>query len=196
MKRNELLDRMIDHAEGTLSAEQAAELDALLDRSPGLREEMRTIRAAFAHLNSAPQDTVPDRYFSDFLPRLHERLVKSSAGFRWSLPSFTEWLVRPVLTAAGILLFVTAYSSFDPQPASSPLYDVVKEFAQEELTAVVNDPSVIITGNEEGSSELTLESGVFGDDDAQVQTENDLSSLLEEQELEQVVKQLETRTIQ
>lgn len=187
---------MIDHAEGTLSAEQAAELDALLDRTPELREEMRVIRETFRQLNSAPQETVPVRYFNDFLPRLHDRLAKSSNGFRWTVPSFAEWLLRPAMAAAGAVLFVTAYSSFNPRPAESPLYEVVKEFAQEELTAALTEPWLIGAENEAGNAELTLDSGVFGVDDGQMQSENDLSALLEEHELEQVVKQLETRSIQ
>jgi anti-sigma-K factor RskA len=187
---------LIDYAEGTLPKDQLADLEALLEHSADARRELDLIRSAFQQLNAAPDVSVPDHYFSAFLPRLRQRIEKRSFRTWWTIPAYVETLFRPAMAAAGLVILVASYQLFEPQPTGSPLYDLVRDCAQDELSAVLNEPSVFATVSDETIGEVSLGSEAFGADISQYQSENDLSVLLEEKEFEQVVQQLETKGIQ
>jgi hypothetical protein len=187
---------LIDYAEGMLPKEQAAEMESFLSRSPDAREELAVIRSAFQQLNELPAGSVPDHYFSNFLPRLRENLEHGRRRREWNIPAFMEWLVRPAMVAAGLLVFITAYRSFEPRATASPIYDLVSEFAQDEINALLNEPLLVDIGSDDASVEIPLGSEAFGADGSQYQSENDLTTSLEEQDLEQVVQRLETKARQ
>ncbi|MFA6440448.1 MAG: hypothetical protein WCX28_14165 [Bacteriovoracaceae bacterium] len=184
---------LIEYAEGTLPKEQTAKLEALLDRSPEAREELEIIRSAFQRLNGAPSDSVPDHYFSNFLPQLRQKIDHGQVNIRWSIPRFFEPLIRPAMIAVGVVIFVSAYRSLEPQTTSSPIYNLISEFAPEEIVVVLNEPSIFAYSGDESTVEVALNSEVFGLDPSQFQSESDLSTALEDQDFEQVVQQLEMR---
>lgn len=187
---------LIDYAEGMLPKEQAAEMESFLAGSPEAREELAVIRSAFQQLNDLPSGSVPDHYFTNFLPRLRENLERGNGRRQWNIPAFMEWLIRPAMMAAGLFIFITAYRSFEPQATSSPVYDLVSEFAQDEINALLNEPLLVDVGSDDDAVNIPLSSEAFGADVSQYQTENDLSASLEEQDLEQVVQRLEKKAIQ
>lgn len=182
---------LIDLAEGTLSADRAAAAETLLENSAEARADLALLRRALEGLTAMPAGEVPSHYFADFLPRLRNRLAVPEERSRWTIPSFAGFLLRPALAAAAALLFVTSYSAFEPEPSASPLYDMFREAAVEEITSLMDDPTLLFSASDDAMVEVTLSDDMFGVTAEQYQSVSDLNAAMDEQELEQLVDQLE-----
>jgi hypothetical protein len=196
MNAEERQSKLIEYAEGTLPKEQTADVEAWLNQSPDARKDLEIIHSAFRQLNDAPAGTVPDHYFTNFLPLLRQKIEHGRSRTIWTIPEFIERLIRPAMVVVGLILFVTAYRSFEPQQSVSPLYDLMREFAQEEISVVLDESPLLVSTVDESMSAVVSDPELLSDDAIQYQSENDLLVLLEEQDLEQVVQHLETRVIQ
>ncbi|NUN69950.1 MAG: hypothetical protein HUU02_09600 [Bacteroidetes bacterium] len=183
---------LIDLAEGTLTGERAAAAAALLERSETARADLALIRSALEELGAAPSGTVPAHYFADFLPRLRSRIEENGRRGRWVLPAFTDLLVRPVMAAAAVLVFFVSYSAFEPQPSSSPLYDLFRTAAMEEIAGLKLDHTLLASTGEMAVVDLTLSEEAFGLNADHYQSVSELDAALEENEMQQIVDQLET----
>ncbi len=182
---------LIDLAEGTLSAERAAMAAALLEHSADARADLALIRSALTGLTAMPAGDVPSHYFADFLPRLRNRLTLPEQRFRWAIPSFADLLLRPAMAAAAALVLVISYSAFEPQPSASPLYDMFREAALEEVAALLDDPTLLFSATDDAMVEVALSDDAFGVTAEHYQTVSDMNAAMDEQELEQIVDQLE-----
>lgn len=187
---------LIDLAEGTLTGERAADVAALLEHSAEAREELMLMRAALEGLNAAPSGTVPPHYFSDFMPRLRRRIEDGDMPYRWSIPAFAELLVRPMMGLTAAIVLVVCYAAFEPQGSSAPLYEMFHEAAMEEITMLQEDSSLLSSLTDDAATDLTLSEEAFGLSTEQYQSVSDLNNILEEQELDQIVKHLEATVTQ
>ena len=186
---------LIDYAEGMLTSEQREEADRLLALSPELREELEIIRSAFSGLQETVQDTVPEFYFSTFLPRLRQQIDSGKEFSGWSIPYFVESVFRPVVALSIVFVMFTAYQAFHPETLQSPVYALINDCAQEEISDVVNGVVAFPTVESENLFETTLDLESFGIDLFQTQSESELTALLGEQGLEQVMQNLENSSI-
>ena len=191
--RHELL---IDYAEGVLTAEQREEADRLLAQSPELQEELEIIRSAFVGLQDSLQDDVPEHYFSTFLPRIRQRIDNGREFSGWSIPRFVESVLRPLVAVGVVTVLFIAYQSFNPGSLQSPIYAMMSDCTQEEIADVVGSVAAFPTVESENLLDTSLNMEAFGIDLSQTQSESELTALLGEQGLEQVMKNLENGSIE
>lgn len=194
MKTDKLHELLIEYAEGTLSSERKADVDNMLVDSAELRREVELLRSVFHVLQTEDEGSVPDHYFTNFLPRLREILGRGEGYSPWSLFRLLKLLSQPVLALMVVFSLYGLYQSFSPDMNPSSIYSLVKEFEQNEITAIVEESSLFTSSASESNLENRLPGELFGIDPANYQTENEMFALLEEQDAEKVVERLQ-RTV-
>ncbi|MFA5832264.1 MAG: hypothetical protein WDA22_02200 [Bacteroidota bacterium] len=195
MKSKELHEVLIDYVEGTLSTEKKNEVDLMLTASPEMREEIELLKETFTVLQTEEVSPVPEHYFTNFLPQIREKIDNGENYTFWSIPEWIHSFLRPVMAAIVILTLYGLYYSFNPESISSPIYSLVSEFEQNEITMLMEETSALTLSTAENLLDTKVSDELFGIDASTYQTENEVFALLEEQEAEQVVELFQKNTI-
>ena len=190
MNVDERHEALIEYAEGTISGGRKEEVDALLANSYELRNELELLRSVFQELQNEDEGSVPEHYFTNFLPKIRKKLDAGAEYSYWSIPGFLQSFLQPALVVIIMVSLYGLYQTFNPDLSPSPIYALVNEFEQNEIMALVNESSSYASNNEV-VFETKLPNELFGIYASNYQTENEMFSLLDEHEAEQVVERIQ-----
>ena len=191
MKIEELHELLIEYAEGTLPADRKMEAETLLSATPELRHDVEFLQSTFRNLQSDEPGSVPDHYFTNFLPRVREKLEKGVEYSHWSVPQMLQSLFQPAVAVMIVVAMAGLYRSFSPETAPSTIYTLVNEIEQNEISAFINEASPISSSTSENIFVAKLPNELLGIDPSNYQTENEVFALLEDQEAELVVDRIQ-----
>ncbi len=210
MNENELHERLIDYVEGNISPEHKSEIESYLSKSPQMQNELDIIQSALNDLRSISDENVPPHYFSNFLPRLRERLESGKIQLPMFLPEWVRVFAAPVIVSMLVFSMIIMYQSFKPVELQSPIYSMVNDMERTEINSIVDEttdfgtiPGMIrsvenISGDiSNGTSiESTLTEDLLVLDVSAYQTENELLSDMGDQDVEQVLELLDKPSVQ
>ncbi len=191
MNANELHELLIGYAEGTLSPDRKTDVERMLLNSPELQSEVELLHSVFQELNTEVERSVPNHYFTNFLPRLRDKLEGGSVHSYWSFKKLLHMLYQPALAMLIVVSFYGLYHSFSPEVSQSSIYTLVKEFEQSEIIVAIDETSLFTANTAENIMETKLTGELFGIDPTVYQTENEVFAMLEEQDAEQVVERIQ-----
>lgn len=198
MKRDKVYQLLIDYAEGTIDQSLKPAIEAELNKSAALRDELVLLRNAFAQLQHYEANDAPSHYFTTFLPRLRERIESQSRWKRFVIPLWVEKIAAPA-TALFVLAFIAGlYSVFLPNDTKSVIDSVVRQSEAEEVerlmavdapfsfTSNIVSTPIVVNDNiiiRELLTSLSLYDNVVND--------TQILAQLDEQDIEQIVQQLD-----
>lgn len=198
MERDELYQLLIDYAEGTLDPSLKPAIEAELNKSAALRDELAVLQNTFAQLQHYEANDVPAQYFTTLLPRIRERIESHSRWKRFFIPLWVEKFAAPA-TALCVLMFIAGlYIVFLPDNARPAIYSVVRQSEPEEVEQLMifdtpfgstsNFSSTPIVVNDNIiMREFLMTSSIYDN----VVNDTQILAQLDEQEIEQIVQQLE-----
>lgn len=204
MNRNELYGLVIEYAEGTLDASRKAEVEKLLLDNPELRNDLESIRLAFGELQHEQEMKAPEFYFSNFLPRVRERIEEDSRFTMQFIPSWLQPIIVPAVILIVLLSFAGLYESLKPEHRQSPVYSIVNEIEPskiDEVTDYLAGFDLSIPGRTTHSELLAenFDQTLFADDIIASNTlyenvmyDNQILSQLEENDIEYILEQLKS----
>jgi len=142
MLNDELKILLVEYAEGALDSSRKKVVEEQLKDSAELRRELQLIQNAFAQLLAVEGQQAPPHYFSNFLPRLREKLSHKRIGFWEAIPLR---LKRSWVPAGAVLLIgigIGLYYLLNPARGHQQLYEIVKEINQTDLDDVISNESL------------------------------------------------------
>jgi hypothetical protein len=210
MNENELHEHLIDYVEGNISPEQKGEIESLILRSPQVQNDLDIIRLAMNGLQTVSEDDVPVHYFTNFLPRLRERLDADVLRLPVILPVWLRFMNTSFAASLVIVSIVLMYQSFKPEELNSPIFSMANEIDRLEIISLVDETSDygttagIIRGAESFIGDISninvvesrLTEDLFVLDVSSYQSENELFSDMGDIEIEKVLDRLDRATIQ
>jgi len=124
---------LIDYAEGILTPEQKIKLEELLYVSPEMRNDLKLIQFAMTELRSVSGEKVPEHYFTNFLPRLREKIdTKIQYQYKF-IPFWAKTIISPMMVIMLVVSLFSLYQILKPEHYVSPLYSVVKDMDVSDL---------------------------------------------------------------
>lgn len=210
MNENELHERIIDYVEGNISSELKSEIESFIAKSPQIQNEVDLIQSAFTELRNSTDDNVPSYYFSNFLPRLRERLENGKVHIPISIPELARLFAAPSIVAIVVLSLVTMYQIFRPEEKQSSIYSLVNGMEQTDINLLTIETTDFGTTIEvfraadifavDIANITAIESKLTEDllvlDVSVYQNENELLSDMGDQEAEQVLQLLDKPNVQ
>ncbi len=210
MNENKVHERLIDYIEGNIPHEEKVEIESLLKKSPQMQNELDLIQAVFTELRHTSDENVPTHYFTNFLPRLRERLESGKIHSPFFIPEWYRLFTTPLVVSAIVLLIAIMYQSFKPEELYSPIYSMVNNMERAEINSIVDDtpdfissPGIIrntenllgdISNANVIESKFTEELLVL--DVSSYQSEHELISDMGDKEIEQVLDRLDKPNVQ
>ena len=130
--------------EGALSQEEREAAERHVTTCERCTNDLRLIDEAFESLRNVDDEDVPTHYFTNLLPRIHERLEQQpalSSGF--ALPLWVQRFLAPVSAVAVLVCMIGMYVLFSPvsDTAQFHLRDIVSELPEEEIDGVAESVS-------------------------------------------------------
>ncbi len=210
MNENELHERLIDYVEGNISPEQKTEIEAFLTKSPQMQNEFDLIQSALTELSSISDEDVPNHYFSNFLPRLRDRLESGKVHLPMFIPEWYRLFSAPLIVSAIVLSIIIMYQTFNPEQIHSSIYSLVNDMERSEMNYIVDESSDFVLSSKntrnadilfsDVSSVRIIESKLTEDllvlDVSSYQSEHELISNLGDKEIEQVLDRLDKPNVQ
>lgn len=209
MNENELHEQLMDYVEGNISSRQKAEVESSLSKSPQMQNDLELIQSALNDLRNIPIEDVPPHYFTNFLPRLRQRLDSGNVHLPFLIPDWFRFFSAPAVVSVFVISIVLMYQSFRPEELQSPIFSMVNSMERMDINSIVDEtadlestPGVIRSiENLAGdiSSINAIESKFSEDllvlDVSNYQTDHELLSDMSDREIEQVLDRLDMPTI-
>ncbi|MEW5799480.1 MAG: hypothetical protein AB1728_10805 [Bacteroidota bacterium] len=202
MNNNELNRLLIDYAEGTLDETGRKRVEQELKKSHQLRTDLDILRSTLDHLQHQDEENVPSHYFSNFLPRLRERLDEKRVFNRFTIPLWLQKIAVPVSTTVIIFSMIGLYNLLMPDTSLQVLSSIVRETEQADVEQMIaNSTPIGITITSVPTStidsqviaeELLVSASLFD----YVVSDSQILSQLDEQDVELIVQRLVTGSIQ
>lgn len=204
MNETELHEHLIDYVEGNISPEQKIEMESLLQQSPHLQIELDLIQSALDGLRDTSDEDVPTHYFSNFLPRLRDRIDSRTIQMPIFIPEWFRLFAAFSVVSAIVFSIGIMYQSFKPEELHSPIYSMVSDMDRAEINSIADETTEY--GSNSGinnsienligdvpnasviESKLTEDLLVF--DISSYQSEHELLSDMGDKEIEQVLDRL------
>jgi hypothetical protein len=209
MSKNELHEHLIDYVEGNISFEQKVEIESLLRKSPQMQNELALMQTVFNELRNTSDEIVPTHYFSNFLPRLRERLESGKVHVPMFIPEWIRFFAVPSIVSVIVVSIGIMYQSFKPEELRSPIYSMVMDMERTEVNSIVDETTNFesnygIIRNIENlvgdianaavvDSKLTEDLLVL--DVSSYQSEHELFSDMGDKEIEQVIDRLDNPSV-
>lgn len=139
MRRDQLYGLLVEYAEGTLDDIQKRQVEEVLRESPELQGDLELLRDTFSALQEMQVQPSPAHYFSNFLPRLRQRIDGSRPKFIAAIPGFSRAMKIPALAVIITACTIGVYLLLPPANADEPIYSIIKEIQQEETQEISID---------------------------------------------------------
>jgi anti-sigma factor RsiW len=128
---------LIDYLENVLEEPERRRIADHLDICEECRADMETIASVLSGLRSAPVDAPPKAYFTNFLPRLRERLVKKQTRQ-------SAWYLRAGFFAAPAISLMILIFLFSKAPeldrssvAEANLRPIISNLSSDDIAEVM-----------------------------------------------------------
>ncbi len=147
MDCDEIQYLLVGLREGTISPEQREVVDRHIATCARCIKDLELIDEAFESLRNVENDEVPNHYFTNLLPRIHQRLEQRherALGFSaFALPGWVQRFLAPVSAAAVLSCMIALYGLFNPiaDRMQLPLREIVSELPKEEIDGVAESMS-------------------------------------------------------
>ncbi len=119
-----------EFARGKLSVGEATSVAAHLSTCDSCANESNELKALFAVLDRSIVAQPSDAYWSSFIPRLHERIGRSTAS--WVIPEQLR-IALPASIAILLVFLVSRYDSLESSHESQQIHSIVHELAASDL---------------------------------------------------------------
>ena len=142
---------LTEYFEGTISAEDRKLVEEHLASCKQCARDAQLITEAFDALRDVAEDSVPENYFVNLVPRIHERLERRRRFVLASfIPAWMEEVLAPVSALSVVASLVALFFVFAPATVdvSSPLKSIVSEMQNDDaiaLTELITSPDVAQT---------------------------------------------------
>ncbi|MDD8018455.1 MAG: hypothetical protein PHP42_08780 [Bacteroidota bacterium] len=133
MKHDEAFELLIEYAEGTLDDSRIKEVEKMLLEFPERRGELELLRHAFDELQKNEDTDIPSHYFTNFLPRLQDKIHQGTESKFQFIPSWLQTAIAPLVVLCIISSLVGLYQSLKPDEFSSAIYTIVKDIDQNQI---------------------------------------------------------------
>ncbi len=148
MKRDEVIELLVDYAEGHLRSEKKKFVETILEHSSQAREDLEIIKKAYLELSRIEVLEVPSHYFTNLLPKLRQNIIEKNIGKRNIFPAWVETLLKPLAAFMIIASMIGLYDILEPHDPTNEMYSLVSEINQNSLSDLTRDLSFY--GNETG----------------------------------------------
>ncbi len=198
MNNDELYQLLIDYAEGTLDETGRKRVEAELKKSHKVRMDLELLRSTLGYLQHQDEESVPNHYFSSFLPRVREKIEQKKEFHRFIIPLWLQKVSAPLSAVAVLVALFGMYNLFMPDTSQQELSLIVRETEQKEVDQLVTigTPFEVVATTVSSS---TFNSQILADELLATASlyENVISdvqilSQLDEQDVELIVRQLGT----
>ena len=154
MPHDEIQMMLMEYAEGTLDDSQRKIVEEKLKHSAELRNDLQSIQHALARLHVVEDPEIPSHYFSNFLPRLHEKLDRVQGRTFFAVPIWVRRALVPAVTAVLVGSGIGLYYVLQPANSRGALYEIAQELNQTELDDTISydpltDSGLLFTTNVE-----------------------------------------------
>jgi hypothetical protein len=131
MSREDIQEMLIDYADGTIDESRKIIIESELKRSPELSQELQLIKDTFIRLDKIEESDVPTHYFSNFLPRLNEKLQNKKTTIELLYPAWLRMMAVPTVALVIIAGIIGMYLILQPPNYKSSLYSAMQAVEQE-----------------------------------------------------------------
>jgi anti-sigma-K factor RskA len=139
MKCKIITPMLTEYLEGTISAGDRKLVEEHIASCKQCARDAQLIAEAFQALRNVADDSVPANYFTNLVPRIHERLENRRRFAIASLiPAWLEEVLAPVSALAVVASLVALFFVFEPTTVnvSSALESIVSEIQNSDTTAL------------------------------------------------------------
>ncbi len=130
--------------EGTISQEEREAVERHVATCVRCTNDLNLIDEAFESLRNVEDEDVPTHYFTNLLPRIHQRLEQQpehASGF--AMPLWVQRFLAPISAGAVLASMIGMYILFNPMADTmqSHLREIVSEIPREEIDEVAESVS-------------------------------------------------------
>ena len=130
--------------EGTISQEERELVERHVATCVRCTNDFNLIDEAFESLRNVEDEDVPTHYFTNLLPRIHQRLEQRpehASGF--AMPLWVQRFLAPISAGAVLASMIGMYILFNPMADTmqSHLREMVSEIPKEEIDEVAESVS-------------------------------------------------------
>jgi Putative zinc-finger len=144
MDCDKIQELLVGLRDGTLPQEEREAVERHVSTCVRCTNDLALIDEAFDLLRDVEEEDVPTHYFTNLLPRIHERIEQRHGhGFGFTLPIWLQRFLAPVSACAVLVLMFGMYNLFNPavDPTRSHLMEIVAELPGEEIEGVAESES-------------------------------------------------------
>ena len=130
--------------EGAISQEEREVVERHVATCVRCMDDLTLIDEAFETLRNVEDEQVPTHYFTNLLPRIHQRLEQQPEhGSGFALPLWVQRLLAPVSAGAVLACMIGMYILFNPMADTTQFHlrDIVSELPKEDVDGVAESVS-------------------------------------------------------
>jgi hypothetical protein len=135
---------LVEMGEGAISPEEQKLVDRHVATCARCAKDLRSIGEAFESLRNVKSEEVPTHYFTNFLPRIHQRLEqRPEQPLGFALPVWVQRFLAPASACAVLASMVVLYSLFSPMVDTTQFHlrQIVSELPKDEIEGVAESIS-------------------------------------------------------
>lgn len=144
MECDKVQELLVGFRDGTLPQEEREAVERHVSTCVRCTSDLALIDEAFEALRDVKEEDVPTHYFTNLLPRIHERIEhRHGHGFGFAMPVWLQRFLAPMTACAVLVLMFGMYNLFNPatESAQSHLMEIVSEFSGEDMEGVAESES-------------------------------------------------------
>ena len=140
---------LVGFREGTLPQEEREVVERHVSTCVRCTNDLNLIDEAFESLRNVEDEEVPTHYFTNLLPRIHERLEQQPEhGSGFALPLWVQRFLAPVSAGAVVACMIGMYILFNPMADTTQFHlrEIVSESPKRGYRGVaesVSSPTVL-----------------------------------------------------
>ncbi len=136
MDCDKIQEYLVGLRDGTLPREEREEVERHVATCARCTNDLLLIDEAFEVLRTVEDEDVPVHYFTNLLPRIHQRIEERHGhGFGFALPVWLQRFMAPLTACAVLVCMFGMYRLFNPatDTMQSHLMEMVSELPGEEI---------------------------------------------------------------
>lgn len=202
MRQDELHILLLEYVEGTIAHDKKLLLEEQLKTSSVLRAELQLLQETYTALNGVEDEQASPLYFSNFLPRLRERIEQRKTN---AFNGVVLWMRRVMPAAlAGAALIVIGIGSYYllmPDSRQQSLYELVNKMDEKDIDDLLDYYADDVVEDALHESDFTqknliTEALALNSLDENIVNDGQIIFNLTDDEIEMIVKRLNAHTVQ
>jgi hypothetical protein len=144
MKCNDIEHLLVEMAEGSIATAEKDLSELHLMSCPDCQTKLASLREVFSSLREVSDEEVPTHYFTNFLPRLRQKIEENREVKFSFTPLWIGKFASPVTVFLIILSLTGLFRLFQPSENGSPLREIIGQETFEEIVALSSTNSEIV----------------------------------------------------